>query len=156
MMAELSGITFENAMFNPINIKDSDEVEHTFFFQSRLLGNFFIIEANEQLEDDKQGYKFAVLGKVDEDQFDLFKVLFERIKRALGQKHIEPCHLTKYRITDQDTVRGYITSDFEGATGSPSLIIDGKEVEWNAFGRMISTYEGFNFKLEIFDKTEEK
>jgi hypothetical protein len=36
------------------------------------------------------------------------------------------------------------------------LVIDGKEIEWIEFGKMLSTYEGFNFKLDIFDKTEEK
>jgi len=30
-----------------------------------------------------------------------------------------------------------------------------KEIKWDEFGRMLMTYEGFNFKLEIFDKSDE-
>ena len=156
MMAEGLGIEFDNISFNPITLKDTDEIEHTFIFQTRLIGYQVIIEAKEQLNDDSEGYQFSVLGDPDGDLFDLFKVLFERMRRALSQKHIEPSDLTKYRITDQDTVRGYITGGIEGSVGSPMVVIDGKEIEWHEFGRMLSSYEGFNFKLEIFDKTEEK
>jgi len=47
-------------------------------------------------------------------------------------------------------------SGIEGSVGSPLLVIDGNEVEWNEFWQMLSTYDGFNFKLEHFDKTEEQ
>ena len=150
------GIEFDNVSFNPITLKDRDEIEHTFIFQTRLIGYQVIIEAKEQRNDDSEGYQLSVLGDVDDDLFDLFKVLFERMRRALSQKHIEASDLTKYRITDQDIVRGYITSGSEGSVGGAMVVIDGKEIEWYEFGRMLSTYEGFNFKLEIFDKTEEK
>jgi len=156
MMAESLGIDFDNISFNPITLKDSDEVEHTFIFQTRLLGYQVIIEAKELRDDDSEGYQFSVLGDVDDDLFNLFKVLFERIRRALSQKHIEASDLTQYRITDQDIVRGYITCSSEGDREHPLIVIDGKEIEWHEFGRMLSTYEGFNFKLDIFDKTEEK
>jgi len=156
MMAEHCGIDFDNVSFNPITLKDSDEVEHSFNFQTRLIGYQVIMEAKEDLDDDKQGYHFSVLGDADDDLFDLFKVLFERMRRALRKKHIQPCQINKYRITDQDTARGYIMGNREGDRGRPLLVIDGKEIEWHEFGRMLSTYEGFNFKLEIFDKTEEK
>ena len=49
-------------------------------------------------------------------------------------------------------------SDLEcdGDYGHPPLIvIDGKEIRWDEFGRMLMTYEGFHFKLEIFDRSEE-
>ena len=40
--------------------------------------------------------------------------------------------------------------------GTPNIEYIKKEIEWYEFGKMLSSYEGFNFKLEIFDKTEEK
>ena len=158
MIAEHLGIDFENVTFSPVTLKDTDNAEHTFHFQTRLIGYQVIVEAKEHLDnDDKQGYEFAVLGDVEEeDLFDLFKTLFERIRRALSKKHIEPADLTKYIMTSQDTARGYITSGNDGPNENPLLVIDGKEIEWHEFGKMLSIYEGFNFKLEIFDKTEEK
>jgi len=156
MMAEQFGIAFEHVSFNPITLKDNDGMNHTFSFRTRLLGERVIIDAIERLDDDKQGYELSIIGEVEEDLFDLFKVLFERIRRTLSRKHIEPCDITQYRITQQDTVRGYISSNCNEIDDNPLLVIDGKEICWNEFGKMLSTFEGFNFKLEIFDKTEEK
>ncbi len=33
------------------------------------------------------------------------------------------------------------------------LVIDGRDVSWEEFGRMLMTFEGFQFKLEIVDKS---
>ena len=156
MIAEQLGLNFQNISLSPITLKDTDNIEHTFSFQTRLLGYQVIIEAKEHLDDDKQGYEFSVIGNIDDDLFDVFKILFERIRRALSQKHIEPCDLIDNRITNQDTVRAYITCNSEGDRERPMLVIDGKEIQWHEFGEMLSVYEGFNFKLEIFDKTEER
>ena len=38
----------------------------------------------------------------------------------------------------------------------PRLIVDGKELSWQEFGRMLMEYEGWHFKLEIFEVTEER
>jgi hypothetical protein len=35
------------------------------------------------------------------------------------------------------------------------LVIDGRQVTWEQFGRMLMTFEGWQFKLEIKDPTEE-
>jgi hypothetical protein len=35
------------------------------------------------------------------------------------------------------------------------MIIDGREVTWKDFGRMLMTFEGFHFQLNIHDKSEE-
>ncbi len=37
----------------------------------------------------------------------------------------------------------------------PLLVVDGREISWREFGRMLTTYEGWNFKLDIFDSNEE-
>ena len=59
--------------------------------------------------------------------------------------------------TDDDIVRGKIDSDRDGPDYErrPLLVIDGKEISWGEFGRMLITYEGFSFKLEIFDSSDE-
>jgi len=41
-------------------------------------------------------------------------------------------------------------------TDDPVVVVDGEEVSWSEFGMMIKVYEGFNFKLELFDSSEEK
>jgi hypothetical protein len=52
-------------------------------------------------------------------------------------------------------VRGRIAWDDEHDGRLPLLVIDGREVSWEAFGRMLMTFEGWQFKLEIRDRSEE-
>ena len=40
-------------------------------------------------------------------------------------------------------------------TACHSYVVDGKEITWQEMGRMLMTFEGFQFKLEIRDKSEE-
>ncbi len=77
----------------------------------------------------------------------------ERIRRELSRQHLEPDN-GGYRIKD-DVVRGQITSEADDPF-APLLIIDGKAVSWDELGHMVSPYMGFRFKLEIFDRSEEK
>ncbi len=53
-------------------------------------------------------------------------------------------------------VRGQITDDPDSFERMPLLIIDGKPLTWEELGRMVAPNAGFRFKLEIFDRSEEK
>jgi hypothetical protein len=64
--------------------------------------------------------------------------------------------LSRYRITDEDIVKGHIAWDDDTDGEVPCLVVDGKEISWNGFGRILMMYEGFHFKLEIFDGDEER
>lgn len=37
----------------------------------------------------------------------------------------------------------------------PLLVIDGREINWDEFGRMLMSFEGSQFKLSIADKSDE-
>jgi hypothetical protein len=52
----------------------------------------------------------------------------------------------------------YSGTDFENDENyghPPLIVIDGKEITWKDFGQMLKAYEGFKFKLEIFDRSED-
>ncbi len=150
------GFDFEQVSFHPITIEDYDGAPHTFHFQNRLLGDRVYLQALEIKEGEPEGYRFSKDGYVEDDLFGLFKKLVERIRRELARRHIEPDHLTRYSITDDNVVRGHINWDDETEGQVPLLVIDGKELSWYELGRMLMAYEGFHFKLEIFDETEER
>jgi len=52
-------------------------------------------------------------------------------------------------------VGGRIDCDLESDERMPLLVIDGKDISWEQFGRMLMTIDGFQFKLEIRDRSEE-
>jgi hypothetical protein len=35
------------------------------------------------------------------------------------------------------------------------VVIDGRAISWEQFGRMLMSFEGWQFRLEIHDKSEE-
>ena len=101
------------------------------------------------------GYEFQVMGPIEADPLALFGKLFEKIRRALSRKHIVAGQHGP-QITDGSLVRGVIQWDEDTGGTVPRLVIDGKSVTWEEFGRMLMTYEGWQFKIEIYDGTDER
>ena len=58
------------------------------------------------------------------------------------------------QIVDQ-LVRGTIDSDESAWERTPRLQIDGRPVSWEAFGQMLLSFEGWQFKLEIIDPSDD-
>jgi hypothetical protein len=52
-------------------------------------------------------------------------------------------------------VRERIESDATEDGRVPLLVIDGREVSWEDFGQMLMTFEGWQFRLEIGDRSDE-
>ena len=155
-VSEYQGLDFQHVTFDPVTIKDSDGVPHTFDFRTNLFGDKVFIEALEIKEGKPSGYNFTAYGEAEDDILKIFKKLFEHLRRALSQKHIEEGDFTRYRITDNDLVRGRIEWDDNEDGRVPCLVIDGKYLSWEEFGKMLMSYEGFHFKLEIFERSEER
>jgi hypothetical protein len=146
---------FDHPDFQQVTLRDADEEPHEFHFTTRLLPNGISIQALEIKDGSPQGYQFDVIGPLEGDVLALLGQLFERIRNALSQKHVETTE-HGLQITDGSVVRGRITWDDDTDGEIPLLIIDGKPVTWEQLGRMLMTYEGFNFKLEIFDRSESR
>ncbi len=49
----------------------------------------------------------------------------------------------------------HITLIHCGFGESPILIVDGRELSLEEFGRLLNGYEGWQFELEIADRTDE-
>jgi hypothetical protein len=84
------------------------------------------------------------LAILKEDLLVLLGRLIERIRRALSAKHLTDGNLG-LRIANQ-VVRGRIEWDDAHDGRLPMLIIDGREVTWEDFGRMLMSFEGFHFE----------
>lgn len=152
-VAENGGIALEQVDFLPMEIMDFAGVKHN--FKSRLLhlGDRVTLEAFEVDDGERGGYEFQVLSDAQADPFKLMARLVERIRRALSRRHLvdegEGCSIA------DDVVRGKISCDLESPDHAPMLIIDGREISWEQFGQMLMTFEGWQFKLELKDSSEE-
>lgn len=154
-VAKLSGLeSFDNIRIQPIGITDCAGETHQFHFTQRLLGNMVALDAVELREESPDGYRFQMIGDPEGDSFALLGRLVEKIRRTLSVKHITDDDRHGLQIADQ-TVRGRIEGDYSGADHTPIVVVDGREISWDDFGRMLMTFEGWQFKLEIRDISED-
>jgi hypothetical protein len=155
MVAKLAGLKgFENIALDPVGITDSAGEIHQFHFRTHLFGPGVALDAFELRGGEPAGYQFQIIGEPEEDMLALLGRLIEKIRRALSVKHIaEGEH--GIQIADHHVVRGRIEWDETSDGRVPLLVVDGREVAWEEFGRMLMGFEGFHFRLHLNDKSEE-
>jgi hypothetical protein len=154
-VAEHSGLTaFENVKFDPVGLVDSTGEIHEFRFRTHLFGTGVAINAFELRDGHPSGYQFQIIADPEEDLLAVLGRLLEKIRRALSTKHLTDGEYGM-QIADHQTVRGRIEWDDAHNGRVPLLIIDGREIAWDELGRMLMSFEGWQFKLSIADKSEE-
>jgi hypothetical protein len=153
-MAQLDGLMgFEHLDLKPVALTDADGKTHEFHFRVRLFGPGVALDAFEIRGGHPGGYQFQIIGEPEEDLLVLLGRLIEKIRRGLSQKHLKK---DKYGVHIADRiVCGKIAWDEAQDGAVPLLNIDGREITWEEFGHMLMTFEGWQFKLEIRDKSEE-
>lgn len=153
-VAQADGLErFEHLDFEPVRVLDCQGCPHDFHFRTRLFGPGVAIDAFELRDGDPAGYQFQIIGDPEGDLLALLGRLVEKIRRALAVKHLEQGPLG-LRVAG-DVVRGRITWDDEQMGRVPLVVVDGRELTWDDFGQMLMTFEGWQFKLEIADKSDE-
>ena len=153
-VAELHGLDdFENIRLDPVGLTDCAGEEHQFHFQTRLLGGILSLEAFELKEGNPGGYKFQLIGDPEDELFALLGKLIQRIRKGLSVKHIEdgPHGL---QLVDE-TLRGRIEWDADEDGRVPLMVVDGREISWEAFGHLLMSRDGSQFRLEIVDPSDE-
>jgi hypothetical protein len=154
-VAEIAGLTgFENAKFEPVGLVDSTGEVHEFHFRTRLFGTGVALDAFELRDGHPAGYHLQIIGDPEEDLLVLLGRLIEKIRRALSTKHLTDGE-HGLQIAEQRVVHGRIEWDDARNGRVPLLVVDGREIDWDEFGRMLMSFEGWQFKLSIADKSEE-
>lgn len=140
--------------FEPIRIVDGRGAEHEFRFRTRLFGPGVAIDALELRDGSPAGYRFQVIGEPDENPLELLGKLIGKMRRALALTHLEDTD-DGPQVNDGLAVRGIVDSDPDADHRVPMVVIDGRGISWDKFGRMVATFEGWQFRLEFRDQSEE-
>lgn len=147
-------VDFEHIDFEPLTMSDVGGREHVFQFRTHLFATGVALDAIELTEGEPEGYCFQVIGHEEGDLLELLARLVTKMRRGLENSHLEEgSH--GLQISDRGIVRARIESDLEGKTDMPVVVIDGRNIPWDEFGRMVATYTGFQFKLELHDLSDE-
>ncbi len=150
--ADRLGVDFDNTAIPPFAITDVDGVQHRFEIRSMLVPTGHAMYAREVgKRGAKGGYRFEILGDLEADAHDLFTRLRERIRQALGVRHVEETE-NGWQLTRPHRLSGVIEWDPDGDL--PLLIVDGRPFTWDQIGRMLIAFEGFTLNAAVQDTTE--
>lgn len=95
-------------------VTDADGVSHRFSFALRLLGDRVALDAHEILDDPDGGYESSVLSfELEGEPLVLFRERFEKMRRALAQKHLQQDDQFGTRFTESALVRGNVSCDLD-------------------------------------------
>jgi hypothetical protein len=144
---------FENVRLHPVVLTDCAGERHEFHFQMRLLGSIAALDAFELRAGVPGGYQFQILGKPDDELLSLVGRLIERMRRSLSVKYLERSE-HGMQIADR-TACGRIEWDESEDGRVPLLVIDGQNVSWEELGRVLMSFEGWQFRVEIYDRSDE-
>jgi hypothetical protein len=76
------------------------------------------------------------------------------MRRALSTQHLMSGNVG-LQIADHQVVPGLLECDDTREDRVPLPIIDDQEITWEEVGRMLMSFEGWQFKLNIRDKSVE-
>ncbi len=88
------------------------------------------------------------------DPPELLGKLIGKMRRALALTHLEDTDHGP-QVNDRLILRGTVDSDPDDDRRVPMVVIDGREISWDELGRMVAALEGWQFKLEFLDRSEE-
>jgi hypothetical protein len=155
---ERAGVPYKHVDLEPVVLRDGWGKAHTFHFRVRALGGGVLyLDAFELVDSLPGGYEFQAIGHDGEDALELFQQLYQRLRRELGRSHLEKHKRWGVRhVTEEGVVRGRITADLGTEPRLPAVVIDGRELTWREFGEIVTSREGCLFKLEFYDRSEER
>lgn len=151
-IAERMDVDFQPTDFVPYKVRGPDRRVHTFHFRSMLVPTGRVLEAFELVGGAPGGYQFKVLGDFDDDAFALCAELVERIRRRVGVLDLEK-HEGGRMLPHARPTRGHI--EYAEHDDGPAVVIDGRTLSWAEFGHLLGSYEGWQFRLQIVDPTDE-
>jgi hypothetical protein len=93
-------------------------------------------------------------GEPHDDPLELLGRLIGTMRRALALTHLDDSDHGPH-VHDRLILRGTVDSDPEEDGRVPRVAIDGREICWHQLGSMVAAFEGWQFKLEFRDLSEE-
>jgi hypothetical protein len=147
----------ETVYFEPVVRCDSLGREHTFHFVVHLSTGLGI-KAFECVDGGPGGYQFSVLEPPETPVRDAHAKLVGKIEAGLAVRYLRSSDFPgagahQNRLYAKGTA---VNGRIDERDGTPVVVIDGREYSWEEFGRFLSCFSGFNFRLECFDTCESR
>lgn len=142
----------------PVDLADGVGVPRRFRFRVwRAVTGIEVELVEERADTPDVGYRFAVLGSHDADVPALFDAVVARATASLATgPHLEPTtHRTGWQVAG-NVAEGRFEWGPGRADDDPyDVVIDGRRLTWDEFGRTLASFEGWRFRLLIEDRCDD-
>lgn len=122
---------------------------HRFRYRLWRAPTGIVAEAEEADRAPGDGYHFKVMGPHDAIVDRLLEALRVHMLRGLGRLHLEPHPRSEGWLVAGDTVTGRL--EWSEAGLPYDVVVDGRRLSWEEFGRAMEPFEGWEFTLRIED-----
>jgi len=159
IMDELPSIDKSGRFSEIVTVKDADGQNHQFEIINMFSTGISIWQAVEI----GGGYEFMIIAKPAVSQLAAYKILIAKIEKGLSHKTLvylkDPDWDSNaicvdeglYDLNSIGTVQ-ILADEFDSP---PTLMIDGKAIDFVDFGRALSAYDGFNLDFQIRDISDD-
>lgn len=138
----------------PVVIVGPDRRRHSFVFRIWRAPTGISVELRESRRDGRDGYEFAVLGAHDADVDQLIDRVLEQAREEVARCYLRrDRHVGGWTLGEADEVAGRISYDPDG--GPPRVVVDGRELTWDELGYLLSSYEGWRFRLTLHEQGDD-
>jgi hypothetical protein len=116
------------------------------------------IRAFECVDGGPGGYQFAVLEPPETPVREAYAKLVGKIETAIAVRYLQSSDFpgaapSQNRLYAKGTA---VNGRIDERDGTPRVVIDGREYSWEEFGEFVSSFNGFDFRLECFDACESR
>ena len=100
------------------------------------------------------GFRFVVYGERDADPQEVLDRLHRIVQREVARAYLEPSGVGEetWAIAGSE-VAGRVDWSGDGAVRAPSVVVDGRRLTWEAFGRLVASFEGWGFWMRFDDSS---
>lgn len=135
-------------------IKDKWKKNRHFKISTFPVPSGFLSEAVEVVRDETyEPYIFTILSPFDSDIENAELKLKARIKRGINKRYLKNGSWG-YELEKNDEMAGRI--ECNSKNNELSLIVDGKRLSMDQLQKILAPYEGFLFRLQIMDPSDEQ
>ena len=158
-MADVLGVKKMNDFFKIFSVDDTDGIKHRFEISNMIMPGFSVWKAEET----DGGYLFEVFVKPEENQTVAIDRLHRKILMGIGFKTLSPMMAehyidnainigqAQYGLNSVGTCRIQQTDE----ENTVCLVIDGREIPLDGFGRALTAFGDFNMDFQIRDLSED-
>ncbi len=116
-------------------------------------------EAEEVDQAAGDGFRFVVHAEHGAEPDAVLAQLRRIVQHEVGQAYLEPREFdaavfgTRWAIAG-DEVAGRIDWSGDPSLQVPSVVVDGRRLDWDEFGRMVASREGWEFRMRFADSSD--